>query len=120
MSRPSVVRFATVVAVLLVLLALGLGFYLIPRKDDKPSDSSGMAFPEESEKAGIDFSMKFLPDEQGEKFKINLYDHGCGVAVADFDGDGLDDIYFLNQLGPNALYRNKGDGTFEDFTAKAG
>ena len=61
--------------------------------------------------------MSFLPGEQGEKFKINLYDHGCGVAVGDFDGDGHDDIYFVNQLGPNALYRNKGDGTFEDVTA---
>src|SRR5262249_34095015 len=33
---------------------------------------------------------------------------------------GFDDIYFCNQLGPNALYRNKGDGTFEDVTEKAG
>src|SRR5262249_28190100 len=59
--------------------------------------------------------------EQGVlPFKINLYDHGCGVAVADFDGDGFDDIFFANQLGPCALYRNKGNGTFENVTAKAG
>jgi hypothetical protein len=64
--------------------------------------------------------MAFLPTEQGEQFKINLYDHGSGLAIADFDGDGYEDIYFLNQLGPNALYRNKGDGTFEDVTEKAG
>ncbi|MGH7226931.1 MAG: FG-GAP repeat domain-containing protein, partial [Gemmataceae bacterium] len=64
--------------------------------------------------------MDFLSKEQGENFKVNLYDHGCGVAVADFDGDGRDDVYFLNQLGGNALYRNKGDGTFEDVTDKAG
>lgn len=70
--------------------------------------------------SGITFRMSFLPAEQGEKFKINLYDHGSGVAVGDFDGDGHDDIYFVNQLGPNALYRNRGDGTFEDVTARAG
>src|SRR5207249_376324 len=39
---------------------------------------------------------------------------------ADFDGDGHDDIYFCNQLGPNALYRNQGDGTFADVAAAAG
>src|SRR5437660_5404756 len=64
--------------------------------------------------------MAFLPGEQGENFKINLYDHGCGVAVGDFDGDGFDDVYFVNQLGANALYRNKGDGTFADVTKEAG
>ncbi len=64
--------------------------------------------------------MNFLPGEQGAKFKTNLYDHGCGLAVGDFDGNGHEGIYFVNQLGPNALYRNKGDGTFEDVTKKAG
>jgi enediyne biosynthesis protein E4 len=70
--------------------------------------------------SGITFTMSFLPTEQGDTFKVNLYDHGSGVAVADFDNDGHDDIYFINQLGPNALYRNRGDGTFEDVTARAG
>ncbi|HEV3021819.1 MAG TPA: CRTAC1 family protein, partial [Pirellulales bacterium] len=64
--------------------------------------------------------MSFLPNEQGEAFKINLYDHGCGVALADYDGDGHDDVLFLNQLGGNALYRNRGDGTFDDVTDRAG
>src|SRR4051794_12928109 len=73
---------------------------------------SEAGFVESADKSGITFRMAFLPGEQGEKFKINLYDHGCGVAVGDFDGDGHDDIYFVNQLGPNALYHNNGDGTF--------
>src|SRR5262249_7982692 len=74
----------------------------------------GARFRECATEVGLNWQMKFLPDEQGEAFKINLYDHGCGVAVGDFDGDGLDDVYLVNQLGPNALYRNRGDGTFED------
>jgi len=44
---------------------------------------------------------------------------GLGVAVADYDNDGNQDIY-LNNYGPNVLYRNNGDGTFTDVTAAAG
>jgi hypothetical protein len=80
----------------------------------------GPGFQEVASQSGINFRMHFLPNEQGETFKINLYDHGCGVAVGDYDGDGHDDIYFVNQLGPNALYKNKGDGTFVDVTQEAG
>jgi hypothetical protein len=77
-------------------------------------------FVEAGQQSGIDFRMAFLPNEQGENFKVNLYDHGCGLAVGDYDGDGHEDIYFCNQLGKNALFRNKGNGTFEDVTEKAG
>lgn len=76
-------------------------------------------FRDVATQSGLDFRMSFLPGEQGESFKINLYDHGCGLAVADYDGDGDDDIYFLNQLGANALYRNCG-GSFENVTELAG
>ena len=47
---------------------------------------------------------------------------GASVSVTDFDGDGHADLYFTNsRFGePNALYRNRGDGTFEDVAAGAG
>jgi hypothetical protein len=77
-------------------------------------------FRDVAAESGITWQMRFLYGEQGEPFKVNLYDHGSGVAVGDYDGDGHDDIYFVNQLGPNVLYRNKGDGTFEDVTERAG
>src|SRR5579864_3643175 len=44
---------------------------------------------------------------------------GMGVAVADFDNDGLLDLY-VTGYGGNVLYRNKGNCTFEDVTDKAG
>ncbi|MHB1744037.1 MAG: FG-GAP repeat domain-containing protein [Acidobacteriaceae bacterium] len=45
--------------------------------------------------------------------------YGQGVAVGDYDGDGLPDIY-VTQYGRSILYHNNGDGTFTDVTAKAG
>ncbi len=51
---------------------------------------------------------------------IDVYGNN-GVAAGDFDGDGLDDFYTCQPAGlPNRLYRNRGDGTFEDVTEKAG
>jgi hypothetical protein len=41
-----------------------------------------------------------------------------GVAIADFDNDGFDDIYITN-LGSNKLWKNCGDGTFMDVTSRA-
>ena len=45
--------------------------------------------------------------------------YGHGVAVADYDNDGRPDL-FLTRWRSYALYHNKGDGTFEDVTARAG
>jgi tetratricopeptide (TPR) repeat protein len=47
---------------------------------------------------------------------IDIYGHN-GVSVGDIDGDGFDDLYVCQPAGlPNRLYRNRGDGTFEDIT----
>ncbi|MGH9628096.1 MAG: CRTAC1 family protein [Bryobacteraceae bacterium] len=42
-----------------------------------------------------------------------------GIAVADYDNDGWDDLY-LTYWGQNVLYRNQGDGSFKDVTESAG
>ena len=42
-----------------------------------------------------------------------------GAAAADFDGDGLVDLFFTRVDGPDVLYRNTGSG-FEDISAEAG
>jgi Flp pilus assembly protein TadD/peroxiredoxin len=50
---------------------------------------------------------------------IDVYGNN-GIAVGDFDGDGFDDLYVCQPAGlPNRLYRNRGDGTFEDVTQRA-
>jgi tetratricopeptide (TPR) repeat protein/peroxiredoxin len=51
---------------------------------------------------------------------IDVYGHN-GVSVADIDDDGFDDLYICQPAGlPNRLYRNRGDGTFEDITEMSG
>jgi len=51
---------------------------------------------------------------------IDVYGNN-GVSAGDFDNDGFDDLYICQPAGlPNRLYRNRGDGTFDDVTEKAG
>src|SRR3954463_2195154 len=46
--------------------------------------------------------------------------NGSGVALGDYDGDGLCDIYLCDLNGKNALYRNLGGWKFVDVTDSAG
>jgi hypothetical protein len=50
---------------------------------------------------------------------VNERRYSQGVAVADFDDDGFDDVYISN-VGPDTLLRNQGDGTYQDVTLSAG
>ena len=50
---------------------------------------------------------------------IHLTRWAMGVAVGDYDGDGLDDLY-VTCYGPNVLLRNEGEGRFADVTKRAG
>src|SRR4030095_9590635 len=59
-------------------------------------------------------------DDALKWWKPAHYDHGSGVAAADVDNDGRIDLYFVNQLGPNQLWRNLGGGKFQDITDTSG
>lgn len=77
------------------------------------------AFVDQRRLSGIGFVNRVV-DDAAKHYKAVHYDHGNGVAVADVDGDGLYDLYFSNQVGSNQLWRNTGDGKFEDITDDAG
>jgi hypothetical protein len=65
---------------------------------------------------GVDYWRTVLDGACG----IDIYGHN-GVSAGDIDGDGFDDIYVCQPAGlPNRLYRNRGDGTFEDITEASG
>ncbi|MFT4801799.1 MAG: hypothetical protein ACI93N_001574 [Flavobacteriaceae bacterium] len=72
-----------------------------------------------SEKSNISFKNNI---KQTKDFNFMNYMYiytGAGAAVGDLDHDGLEDIYFISNFGPNKLYKNKGDFTFEDITVSS-
>jgi enediyne biosynthesis protein E4 len=50
----------------------------------------------------------------------NAGGRGLGAVFFDYDGDGRPDLYVANDRSTNVLYRNRGDGTFEDVTVETG
>lgn len=70
--------------------------------------------------SGIAFRHHFLNSETGANYRISPYDHGSGLCVGDFDNDGRDDLLFLDFLGENKLYLNRGGWAFDDATARSG
>jgi enediyne biosynthesis protein E4 len=76
-------------------------------------------FTDRTGETGITFEQHSV-DDAGRDWKPAHYDHGTALAVADVDGDGLADLYFVDQLGSNELWRNLGGGKWENITARAG
>jgi hypothetical protein len=70
-------------------------------------ESGKLAFTDATTAAGVARD----PEKQG---------HGFGVVAADVNGDSLIDLYVANDMNPNFLFLNKGDGTFFDATEHAG
>jgi hypothetical protein len=76
-------------------------------------------FTDQLQQSGITFRNHVVRYASSEYMPVH-YDHGTGIAVADVDGDGLYDIYFVSQLGGNELWHNLGNGKFENITEQAG
>jgi enediyne biosynthesis protein E4 len=76
-------------------------------------------FSDRLTESGITFLHRMV-DDAGKHYMQIHYDHGNGISTADVDGDGLQDIYFVNQLGSNELWKNLGKGKFENITSQAG
>jgi len=93
-----------------------------------PEDAPVNRFTDVTARAGI--TMRHFP---ATRTRMLPEDMGSGLAWGDCDDDGFDDLYVVNFAAPvgtaaatlatlpgNALYRNRGDGTFEDVTTAAG
>jgi cytochrome c-type biogenesis protein CcmH/NrfG len=104
------------------------GMPLQPAPAARIADNRGaqIKFRECQESAGIDF--QYFSGDTGSKYLLESM--GGGVAVLDYDGDGWPDLYFTQgaRIPPDPddktyqdrLFRNLGNGTFEDVTLSAG
>ena len=89
-------------------------------------ETSSVVFSDMAAEAGVDF----VHSHGGSGNYYSVETMGSGVALADLDGDGWLDIYFAqNAPTPefvptrpmvNPMFRNRGDGTFQDITELSG
>lgn len=116
MSPRSLAPVALAVAALVLAQRGGVDAPIVP-----------VVFQSVASSAGIDFVLK--NSASANKYQIETMP--AGVAVLDYNNDGFEDMYFVNGAAIpglakkdasywNRLYRNNGDGTFTDVTAKAG
>jgi len=109
------------------LVAMAVALSLGPTSDLRLPISPPFTITNVAREAGIDMTTVF----GGRDKNVYLLETtGTGVAMIDYDGDGLTDLFFVNgttlegfppdKAPTNHLYRNRGGGTFEDVTAKAG
>ena len=125
----SPIRRAIVVVLVAGLLALplllgeGRGDGPGAMEADAAIERYGIHFDEVSGEVGIDFEHRAPRlDPRLDHILPEVASIGASVAAADYDRDGFVDLYVTNSgVGsPNALYRNRGDGTFEDVAADLG
>ncbi len=110
-----------------LLLASATLLALAVRPQSRATKFPTIRFEDVTSRSGV----RFVLENSATPVRHQIETMAGGVAVFDFDHDGLPDIFFANgaeqpslkKTGPrffNRLYRNKGDWTFEDVTAKAG
>jgi len=116
-------------AALLACVATAIACGISSACRGRPDSAGGAAnadawFEEIAARAGVDFVHR-----SGHAAKHDLPEiMGGGAALFDFDNDGFLDLYLVQSGslsdpqagGGNRLYRNRGDGTFEDVTERSG
>ena len=89
------------------------------KSNNKTAGSVGFSLMDE-DRTGISFNNR-LTESDSINFLTNQYIYiGSGVGIADFNNDGLQDIFFAGEQVSSRLYINDGDFKFEDVTEKAG
>jgi hypothetical protein len=77
-------------------------------------------FRDVARQAGVDFLNRYYPAFLNTPLRFGMIRYGpAGITAVDYDNDGLYDLFIPDGV-ESKLFRNRGDGTFEDVTARAG
>jgi hypothetical protein len=77
-------------------------------------------FVDVAKTAGVDFLNRYYPLFLNQPLKFGMIRYGpAGITAVDYNNDGFYDLFIPDGV-ESKLFRNRGDGTFEDVTAKAG
>jgi enediyne biosynthesis protein E4 len=100
------------------ILTAFITFSSCKKNVEKATDTMFTALSQEE--TGITFENRL---DDGPNTNILMYEYfynGGGVAVGDYNNDGLDDLYFTSNMNDNALYINEGNMKFRDITQFSG
>jgi enediyne biosynthesis protein E4 len=120
--RPAV-RRAIIAVPFLAAILLAMRLDRGPMRAAADAAHPGFVLRDETAAAGIHFVHRRPTfDPKIASIEPHVAALGASVSVTDFDGDGWPDLYFTNSrfAEPNALYRNRGDGTFEEVAVSTG
>ncbi len=103
-----------------VYLLIGLTLFTACQSPEYPFIKSSETLFSPVIDSGVDFNNTITESSSfNYLFYESLY-NGAGVGVADFDGDGLEDLFFCGNQVADRLYRNQGELHFEDVSSSAG
>ncbi|HWP39136.1 MAG TPA: CRTAC1 family protein [Gemmatimonadales bacterium] len=123
MGQSAAIRRAVIAVPFIAAIGLAVRLDGGPGRPRPDAARPGFVLRDETEDAGIGFvHRRPTLDRKLWNVEPHIAALGAAVSVADFDADGWPDLYFTNSRfgAPNALYHNRGDGTFEEIAASAG
>jgi enediyne biosynthesis protein E4 len=116
-SKSGHLRFSIILSGSLLLCS----FLILSCHSKKSTSNSKPLFTlVENKHTRIDFMNRLEYTEEFNTYTYRNFYNGAGVGMADFNKDGLTDLYFCSNMTGNKLYLNKGGFVFEDITDRAG
>ena len=100
-------------------LLLGAGMLCMLACSNRHNIENPLFEVKKSTETGLNFTNHLQPTPEFNLFSYMYYYNGAGVGAADFNKDGLVDLFFAANQGENKLFLNKGALQFTDVTAAA-